>query len=122
MFNLNLIVPTKYLLQLVDKNLPLLSFYKKSELLWLDSFLFDFLQKKTIDLWIRRFVVFSGFLFSETYVYTFIIRIYSLGLVIPISSKLPFENFNPIENILSIFFFFSLIILFVFIAFLFFLL
>ena len=44
--------------------------------MWLDGFLFDFLQKKTADMWIRKFVIYTGFLFSERLVFDTIIKIY----------------------------------------------
>nr|YP_010049531.1 hypothetical protein J6674_mgp08 [Strombidium cf. sulcatum]QPL15936.1 hypothetical protein [Strombidium cf. sulcatum] len=107
--NLNLWI--KNITNFVDLKLPTINFNKKSELIWLDSYLFDYLQKKTTDLWVRRFLIFSGFLFSEHYIYSFLIRIYTINFTNLISNKLPFENFNVIENILNIFFFFLLLIL-----------
>ena len=54
----------------------ILLYYMRNELLWLDGFLFDFLQKKTIDIWLRRFVIYTGFLFSERFVFDLIVKFY----------------------------------------------
>ena len=56
-------------------------FYKINDLLWQDGFLFDFLQKKFIDKWLRKFVIYSGYLYSERFLFDWIIRFY-LDLVI----------------------------------------
>ena len=54
--------------------LPL--YYIRNENIWQDGFLFDFLQKKTADAWVRRFVIYTGFLFSERLVFDSIVRLY----------------------------------------------
>jgi len=51
-------------------------YYLRNENLWLDGFLFDFLQKKTADIWIRKFVVYTGFMFSERLVFDTIVKLY----------------------------------------------
>jgi len=56
------------------KFLPL--YYLRNEHLWLDGFLFDFLQKKTVDIWLRKFVIYTGFLFSERLVFDSIVKLY----------------------------------------------
>jgi hypothetical protein len=52
------------------------TYYIRNEHLWLDGFLFDFLQKKTADIWVRKFVIYTGFLFSERLVFDTIIKLY----------------------------------------------
>jgi len=52
------------------------TFYSRNENMWVDGMLIDFLQKKVADAWIRRFVIFTGYLFSERYVFENIVRFY----------------------------------------------
>jgi len=52
------------------------TYYIRNEHLWLDGFLFDFLQKKTADIWVRKFVIYTGFLFSERLVFDSIVKLY----------------------------------------------
>jgi hypothetical protein len=51
-------------------------YYWRSELMWQDGFLFDFLQKKTADAWVRQFVIYTGFIFSERLVFENVVRFY----------------------------------------------
>jgi hypothetical protein len=52
------------------------TYYLRNEHLWLDGFLFDFLQKKTADIWVRKFVIYTGFLFSERLVFDAVVKLY----------------------------------------------
>ncbi len=52
------------------------TYYLRNEHLWLDGFLFDFLQKKTADIWVRKFVIYTGFLFSERLVFDVVVKLY----------------------------------------------
>jgi hypothetical protein len=52
------------------------TYYARNEHLWVDGFLFDFLQKKTADIWVRKFVIYTGFIFSERLVFDTIVKIY----------------------------------------------
>jgi len=52
------------------------TYYLRNEHLWLDGFLFDFLQKKTADIWVRKFVIYTGFLFSERLVFDSVVKLY----------------------------------------------
>jgi hypothetical protein len=56
-------------------------YYALNDLLWQDGFLFDFLQKKFIDKWLRKFVVYSGYIYSERLLFDWVIRFY-LDLII----------------------------------------
>ena len=44
--------------------------------MWVDGFLFDFLQKKFIDLWLRKFVICTAFIFSEKLVLDNLVKFY----------------------------------------------
>lgn len=62
-------------------------YYARSENIWNDGFLFDFLQKKTVDAWIRQYVIYTGFLFSERLVFEVVIRLYNDLLVWPLHNN-----------------------------------
>ena len=51
-------------------------YYIRNEYIWQDGFLFDFLQKKTADLWVRQFVIYTGFIFSERFMFENVVRLY----------------------------------------------
>ena len=72
-------------------------FYVRNENMWSDGFLFDFLQKKSADAWVRRFVIYTGFLFSERVVFEFIVRIYLDNFIWNLHSKSIFESSNTSE-------------------------
>jgi len=63
------------------KTLFVPKFYVRSEYIWQDGFLFDFLQKKTADAWVRRFVIYTGFIFSERLVFDSVVRLYVDNLI-----------------------------------------
>lgn len=65
----------------VKKTTILPTYYVRNENIWQDGFLFDFLQKKTADAWVRRFVIYTGFLFSERLVFDSIVRLYVDNLI-----------------------------------------
>lgn len=90
-------------------------YYKRNENLWVDGFLFDFLQKKSTDLWIRKFVIYTGFIFSERLVFDVIIRIYLDNLLWPLHYVGLFETNNILEMlVINVFFYFFLFALLVF--------
>ena len=101
---------TKSYWQVVINSSSFLSvYYVRNELVWVDGFLFDFLQKKTADLWIRKFVIYTGFLFSERLVFENVVRVYLDNLIWPASSISFFEASNASEllaNILFLYFLF----------------
>lgn len=72
-------------------------FYIRNENMWNDGFLFDFLQKKSADAWVRRFVIYTGFLFSERVVFEFVVRIYLDNFIWNLHSKSIFESSNTSE-------------------------
>ena len=94
--------------------LPL--YYTRNENLWVDGFLFDFLQKKSADLWIRKFVIYTGFIFSERLVFDSVVRVYLDNILWPLHYLGSLEANNVLEmlliNIFFYFFLFVLIILF----------
>ena len=59
------------------------NFYKVNDLLWQDGLIIDFLQKKVIDKWIRRFLICSSYIFSERTLFQFVVRFYIDAVVWP---------------------------------------
>lgn len=90
-------------------------FYFRNNLLWADGFLIDFLQKKTADLLTRKFFLFTGFLFSERFIFEIVLKLYLDTLVWPLHALSLFEAMNTIEllaNLISFYFlFFSFMVL-----------
>ena len=90
--------------KLISRSLFITTFYVRSENMWQDGFLFDFLQKKTADAWVRRFVIYTGFLFSERLVFDSVVRIYLDNLIWPGHNKSIFETSNVSEMLTSLIF------------------
>jgi hypothetical protein len=87
-------------------------YYKRNELIWLDGFLFDFLQKKSVDIWLRRFIIYTGFLFSERLVFDCVVRLYIDNLIFQFHKFSIFEVSNTSEMLSLIIFLFSTIFFF----------
>ena len=77
-------------------------FYSRSEYSWQDGFLFDFLQKKSADAWIRRFVIYTGFILSERLVFDSVVRLYVDNLIWNLHHFSIFELNNVSEMLMSI--------------------
>jgi len=104
---------TNVLNKFLQKSMFIDTFYKRNELIWLDGFLFDFLQKKSIDLWIRKYLIYTYFLFSERLFFDSIINLYLNNLIWPLHKINLFElsNISEVLNLI-IFLYFTLILLF----------
>lgn len=86
-------------------------YYLRSENLWNDGFLFDFLQKKTVDAWVRQYVIYTGFLFSERIVFEVVVRLYNDVLLWPAHDANIFEVSNTSSMLNTIvFIYFTLFI------------
>jgi hypothetical protein len=97
------------------------TYYLRSELIWQDGFLFDFLQKKTTDIWVRKFVIYTGFLFSERLVFEAVIRLYIDNLIWFSHNKFTFESTNVSDMLNTLIFIIITVFFLVFnLAFLFF--
>jgi len=99
----------------LDQSVFVTTFYTRNENIWGDGFLFDFLQKKTADAWIRRFVIYTGFLFSERLVFDSVVRVYLDNLIWPGHSYSTFEVSN-VSEMLSIVIFLILTLFFVLVS------
>jgi len=116
---LNYIVNFKLILKVYWTNLNtkflfLSLYYRWSENLWQDGFLFDFLQKKTIDLWLRKFVIYTGFLYSERFIFDLVIRIYLDNFIWPLHNIGTLEVKNVSEMLLIIVYLYLFIFLLLF--------
>ena len=101
-------------LRLIENFTFLPTYYARNENLWVDGFLFDFLQKKSADLWIRKFVIYTGFIFSERLVFDSVVRIYLDNVLWPLHNFGSLEANNVLEMLLiNIFFYFILFALIV---------
>ena len=88
----------------LERSTFLPAYYNRNENIWQDGFLFDFLQKKTADAWVRRFVIYTGFLFSERVVFEAIVRLYLDNLIWPLHNKSIFETNNVSEMLTTVLF------------------
>lgn len=70
----------------------------RNYILWNDGLFIDFAQKKTVDLWIRKFVIFTGFLFVDRFLMDTFSRFFNDNLVIPFYfySQVDFDNTHSI--------------------------
>lgn len=80
------------------KALP--TYYRLNDLMWQDGLLIDFLQKKVVDKWIRRFLVITSYLFSERVLFTFVVRFYTDTVIWPsnLFSIFEFSNISMTLN------------------------
>lgn len=107
-------------LRLINQTSFLHIYYKRSELVWLDGFLFDFLQKKSLDVWLRKFVVNTGYIFSERMVFDQVVRLYLDNLVWPLHyvGSLETDNVSEMLSItIFLYFFFMALLALLFIMF-----
>ena len=84
----------------VTKSAFLSSYYRLNNLMWQDGLLVDFLQKKVVDKWIRRFLVCSSYLFSERVLFAFVVRFYIDFVVWPSTASAPFD-FSSVSALLT---------------------
>ena len=85
-------------------------FLLRNDLIWNDGFLIDFAQKKTADLWVRKFVILTGFLFSDRFVFDSITRIYNDNLVNVFHQFSSFDSPNVLTMFGNLFFFLSFLL------------
>lgn len=73
------------------------NYYILNELIWQDGFLIDFLQKKVVDKWMRKFLIYSAYLFNERVVFDYVVRFY-IDLVIWPSYRLSIYEFSNVSS------------------------
>lgn len=93
----------------------LTNYYTLNDLIWQEGLLFDFLQKKIVDNWIKKFLIYSAYLFNERLVFDSLTRFYLNFFIWPMHKFFFFEA-NNISNtlFLNLFFFFLFSLLFFF--------
>lgn len=108
-FKLTYFVLTNFQNLIIRNTTFLTTYYSRNELLWVDGFIIDFLQKKSVDIFLRKFVIYTGFIFSERLVFEYVVRFYLDNLIWPLHYLSLFEFYN-VREILSlvVFFYFSL--------------
>ena len=94
-------------------------YYLRNDQLWQEGLMFDFLQKKVLDKWIRKFLIHSANLFSERFVFDKLIRVYIESILNPGQLFSPTE-FNNVSSLFTLTFLpllviFLLILLFYFV-------
>jgi hypothetical protein len=96
------------------------NYYLLNDLIWQDGFLIDFLQKKIVDKWMRKFLIYSAYLFNERLVFDYVVRFY-IDLIVWPTYKINIYEFNNVSStllitlflLITIFLIFSLVYLFI---------
>jgi hypothetical protein len=99
-FRLNKIV-NSLIISFLENFIFLRNYYILNDLIWQDGFLIDFLQKKVVDKFIRRFLIYSGYLFNERLVFDYVVRFY-IDLVIWPGYRVNIYEFNNVASTLLI--------------------
>lgn len=90
-----------------EKTIFIRDYYRLNDLIWQDGFLIDFLQKKVLDKWLRKFVIYSGYLYSERMVFDYVIKFY-LELVVWVGHYYSLFEFNNVASTLLLTLFLAL--------------
>jgi hypothetical protein len=77
------------------------AYFRLNDLLWQEGFLIDFVQKKSFDKFLKKFLIFSAYTFSERYVFDKVTKFY-IDLISWFSTKQSIYEFNNISNTLMI--------------------
>ena len=97
----------------IESFLFLRNYYILNDLVWQDGFLIDFLQKKVVDKWMRKFLIFSAYLFNERLVFDYVVRFY-IDLIVWPSYRISIYEFNNVSSTLLITLFLLIILFLVF--------
>lgn len=100
-------------------NYSITNIFLLNELIWQEGLLFDFLQKKILDNWIKKFVIYSANLFNERVLFDTLIFFF-LNLIIWPMHNFFIVDLNNTGGILFInIFLFLILFLFLFLIFMF---
>ncbi len=99
------------------------NYYILNDLIWQDGFLIDFLQKKVVDKWMRKFLIYSAYLFNERLVFDYVVRFY-IDLIVWPTYRINIYEFNNVSStllvtlflLITLFLIFSLVYLFILFA------
>lgn len=86
---------------LENLNTLLVSFFIVNENLWQEGLYTDFLQKKLLDNWTRKFLIISTYLFNEKKIFDLVTRFFLIQILIPVKQVTIFEV-NSLANLLFI--------------------
>jgi len=95
------IINNDILLNFLVQTTFLHSYYRLNDQMWQDGFLIDFLQKKFLDKWIRRFLIVSAYLFNERVIFDRLVRAYT-DLVIWTGNKNTIFEFDNVASTLLV--------------------
>lgn len=109
-------IKSLFLSLFLNKSYFITNYYQLNELIWQEGLLIDFLQKKVADNWIKKFLIYSSYLFNEKLLFDKVIRFF-LNLIIWPAHKLSIFDFNNTSNILFMTVFFFIIFIFIFLYF-----
>jgi len=79
-------------------------FFSQNELLLQDGFIIDFLQKQTLELWLRQYVLSTGSVFSERLVFETITKFFFKYLLWPTKTRVYFEAVSVSDLLLITFY------------------
>ena len=99
LINTMLHIQVLYKYKVLVNTIFLNKYYYLNDILWQEGFLIDFVQKKTTDKFVRKFLIISTYLFSERLVFDKVIRIYS-DIVLFVTSRQALYDFNNVANML----------------------
>lgn len=99
--------PQQFRYSLIDGSFFVKDYYNLNDTLWQDGFLIDFLQKKVVDKWLRGFVIHSGYLFNERWLFDYVVRFY-ITLIIWTGYRINIYEFNNVASTLLVTLFLAL--------------
>ena len=97
----------------IESFIFLRNYYILNDLIWQDGFLIDFLQKKVVDKWMRKFLIYSAYLFNERLVFDYVVRFY-IDLIVWPTYRINIYEFNNVASTLLITLFLLIMLFLVF--------
>lgn len=94
-------VTTELKLNIITSTSYFKKYYYLNDILWQEGFFFDFVQKKTIDNLVRKFLIFTVYLFGERVLFDRLVKIYS-DLVLFLSNSKSIYDCNNVANMLTV--------------------
>lgn len=89
------------------------NYYILNDLIWQDGFLIDFLQKKVVDKWMRKFLIYSAYLFNERLVFDYVVRFY-IDLIVWPTYRINIYEFNNVSSTLLVTLFLLIVLFLIF--------
>ena len=96
----------------------LLTYFRRNELIWQEGLLLDFLQKKVMDKWVRKFLIISTYLINERLFFDWVIRFYVDLIIWPGHRNAIFEFLNIGTTLFALVFFLVILTLLSFLLYL----